>query len=37
MKDECTREFLAGMITVRDITDITEQIKEIKDKDDQRF
>jgi PAS domain-containing protein len=37
MKDECTGEFLAGMITARDITDITEQIKEIKDKDDRQF
>ena len=37
IRDECTGEFLAGMITARDITHITEQIKEIKAKDEQRF
>jgi hypothetical protein len=37
MRDECTGEFLAGMLTARDITSMTEQIREIKEKDDQRF
>lgn len=41
LKDEETGEFLAGIVTCRDITDITdqmnEQINEIKEKDDQRF
>lgn len=39
--DEQTGEFLAGIITCRDITSMTEsmntQISEIKEKDDQRF
>jgi hypothetical protein len=41
LTDEATGEFLAGIVTCRDITDITdqmnEQINEIKEKDDQRF
>lgn len=41
MRDEETGEFLAGIVTCRDITELTEnmneQINEIKEKDDQRF
>jgi PAS domain S-box-containing protein len=35
--DEKTGEFLAGMVTCRDITEVTRQISDIKDKDEQRF
>lgn len=37
IRDEYTGEFLAGMVTCRDITSLTEQINEIKEKDEQRF
>ena len=37
IRDENTGEFLAGMVTCRDITEMTEQINEIKEKDEQRF
>lgn len=37
LKDESTGEFLAGVLTCRDITAMTEQISEIREKDDQRF
>jgi PAS domain-containing protein len=35
--DEQTGEFLAGIVTCRDITSMTQQINEIREKDDQRF
>jgi PAS domain S-box-containing protein len=37
IRDESTGEFLAGMITCRDITEVTQQISDIKEKDEQRF
>jgi PAS domain S-box-containing protein len=37
IRDVNTGEFLAGMVTCRDITKMTEQINEIKEKDEQRF
>jgi hypothetical protein len=37
IRDETTGEFLAGMVTASDITNMTEKIKEIKAKDEQRF
>lgn len=37
IRDENTGEFLAGMLTCRDITQMTEQINQIKEKDEQRF
>jgi PAS domain-containing protein len=37
IRDEITGEFLAGMVTARDITDITEKIRDMKAKDEQRF
>jgi PAS domain-containing protein len=37
LRDEHTGEFLAGIITCRDITSMTEQMNEIKEKDEQRF
>ena len=37
IRDENTGEFLAGMITCRDITRVTNEINEIKEKDEQRF
>jgi hypothetical protein len=37
IRDEGTGEFLAGMVTAKNITDVTEQIREIKAKDEQRF
>jgi hypothetical protein len=37
IRDENTGEFLAGMVTCRDITEMTEQINEIKEKDEQRL
>jgi PAS domain-containing protein len=37
IRDERTGEFLAGIITCRDITSMTEQMNEIKEKDEQRF
>ena len=37
VQDEQTGEFLAGIVTFRDITAMTEQINEIRDKDEQRF
>jgi len=37
LRDEDTGEFLAGIVTCRDITSITEQINDIKEKDEQRF
>ena len=35
--DEQTGEFLAGIVTCRDITSMTQQINEIREKDEQRF
>ncbi|TAQ84750.1 hypothetical protein B7494_g6944 [Chlorociboria aeruginascens] len=35
--DLTTGEFLAGIVTYRDITDLTNQINEIKEKDEERF
>lgn len=37
IRDPETGEFLAGVVTCRDITSMTNQINEIKEKDDQRF
>jgi PAS domain S-box-containing protein len=37
LRDEDTGEFLAGILTCRDITSMTQQINEIKEKDEQRF
>jgi len=37
IRDTTTGEFLAGIVTCRDITSMTEQINEIKEKDEQRF
>jgi PAS domain S-box-containing protein len=37
IRDENTGEFLAGMVTCRDITEVTQQISDIKEKDEQRF
>lgn len=37
IKDETTGEFLAGVITCRDITSTMREINEIREKDEQRF
>ncbi|KAF8865377.1 hypothetical protein BDZ45DRAFT_736488 [Acephala macrosclerotiorum] len=37
IRDENTGEFLAGIVTCRDITSMTEEIKDIKTKDEARF
>ena len=37
LRDEQSGGFLAGIITCRDITSMTKQINEIKEKDEQRF
>ena len=37
IRDESTGEFMAGMVTCRDITEVTQQISDIKEKDEQRF
>lgn len=37
IRDEHTGEFLAGVLTCRDITSFSETINEIKEQDDQRF
>ena len=37
IRDETTGEFLAGIITCKDITGMTQQISDIKQKDEQRF
>jgi len=37
IRDPDTGEFLAGVLTCRDITKLTNEINEIKEKDDQRF
>jgi hypothetical protein len=37
LRDEQTGEFLAGVLTCRDITSMTEQMNEIKEKDEERF
>lgn len=37
IRDEITGEFLAGMVTARDISDITEEIREMKETNEQRF
>ena len=37
IRDENTGEFLAGMVTCRDITGMTREISDIKEKDEQRF
>jgi hypothetical protein len=37
LRDEHTGEFLAGIVICRDVTSMTEQINEIKEKDEQRF
>ncbi|RDW87685.1 hypothetical protein BP5796_03379 [Coleophoma crateriformis] len=35
--DDTTGEFLAGLVTCRDITKMSQEINEIKDRDEQRF
>jgi PAS domain-containing protein len=37
IRDDITGEFLAGMVTARDITDMTEKIKDIKAESEQWF
>lgn len=37
LRDEDTGEFLAGILTCRDITSMTNQMNEIREKDEQRF
>lgn len=37
IRDEATGEFLAGMVTAKDITDVTKQIRDIAEKNEQRF
>ena len=37
IRDEATGEFLAGMVTARDITDMTEKIRDMTEKNEQRF
>ncbi|KAG9232421.1 hypothetical protein BJ875DRAFT_79625 [Amylocarpus encephaloides] len=37
IRDESTGEFLAGILTCRDVTGTVKQINEIKEKDEQRF
>jgi hypothetical protein len=37
IRDDVTGEFLAGIVTCRDITSMTEQINEMREKDEQRF
>jgi PAS domain S-box-containing protein len=37
IRDDNTGEFLAGMVTCRDITAMTQEITKIKEKDEQRF
>jgi hypothetical protein len=37
IRDESTGEFLAGILTCKDITSLTQTINEIREKDDQRF
>lgn len=37
IRDETTGEFLAGMVTARNITQMTEEIRDMKAKDEQRF
>ncbi|QSZ37462.1 hypothetical protein DSL72_008560 [Monilinia vaccinii-corymbosi] len=37
VRDQDTGEFLAGIVTCRDITAVTQQIAEIKEADEQRF
>jgi PAS domain-containing protein len=37
IRDESTGEFLAGLITCRDITEFREEIAEIKERDEERF
>jgi hypothetical protein len=37
IRDEATGEFLAGMVTAKDVTDVTKQIKDMAEKNEQRF
>lgn len=37
IRDEITGEFLAGMVTARNITDMTEEMKEMRDMNERRF
>ncbi len=37
IRDESTSEFLAGVITCRDVTKLTEEMDQIKADDDERF
>lgn len=37
IRDDVTGEFLAGVVTGRDVTEMTEEITQIKERDDERF
>ncbi|GJN70498.1 hypothetical protein PLIIFM63780_002910 [Purpureocillium lilacinum] len=37
IRDDATGEFLAGVVTGRDVTVMTEEIEQIKERDDERF
>ncbi|WQF87510.1 Putative PAS domain, signal transduction response regulator, receiver domain, CheY-like superfamily [Colletotrichum destructivum] len=37
IRDDTTGEFLAGVVTFRDVTKMTEEITEIKERDEERF
>ncbi|KAK2020979.1 hsp90-like protein [Colletotrichum zoysiae] len=37
IRDDSTGEFLAGVVTFRDVTKMTEEITEIKERDEERF
>ncbi|KAK2749068.1 histidine kinase hhk6p [Colletotrichum kahawae] len=37
IRDDATGEFLAGVVTFRDVTKMTEEITEIKERDEERF
>ncbi|KND91308.1 Hybrid signal transduction histidine kinase J [Tolypocladium ophioglossoides CBS 100239] len=37
IRDDATGEFLAGVVTGRDVTTMTEEITQIKERDDERF
>ncbi|KJZ77488.1 hypothetical protein HIM_03212 [Hirsutella minnesotensis 3608] len=37
IRDDTTAEFLAGVVTGRDVTNMTEEITQIKERDDERF
>lgn len=37
IRDDATGEFLAGVVTGRDVTEMTEEISQIKERDEERF